>query len=88
MSAARYTAERDLKAVDLDGLTALFHPASGMTHILAPPAPQILDALGEGPAGADEILARMRRHYDLDGGAEAVAARLEELEQVGLVRRS
>ena len=76
-----------LRRVELDGLVALFHLPSGMTHIVAPPAPQILDALGEGPADANEILSRMRVHFDVTEGAEAVTARLAELEAVGLVRR-
>ncbi len=77
----------EVRRVELDGLTALFHLPSGMTHIVAPPAPQILDALGEGPADAGEILIRMRRLYEVADGEEAVAARLAELEAVGLVRR-
>jgi hypothetical protein len=32
-------------ALPLDGLVALFHAPSGQTHIVAPPAPQILEAL-------------------------------------------
>jgi PqqD family protein of HPr-rel-A system len=76
-----------LRRVELDGLVALFHLPSGMTHIVAPPAPQILDALGEGPADAAEILSRMSVHFDITDDADAVTARLAELEAVGLVRR-
>jgi PqqD family protein of HPr-rel-A system len=77
-----------LRRVDLDGLAALFHAPSGMTHVVASPASEILEALAEGPADAEAILGRMRRRYELDGDAAAVAARLAELEQAGLVWRA
>lgn len=81
-----------VETMAMDGLVALFHHPSGMTHIVAPPAPEILEALREGPADAAAILSRMRARYDLDadgaGDAEgAVAARLAELEAAGLVWR-
>jgi PqqD family protein of HPr-rel-A system len=92
MTGARYAADPEecVRSVALDGLWLLFHKPSGMTHIVAPPAPQILEALRLGPADAGEILARMRAWYDLEGddAADAVEARLEELEAAGLVRRS
>jgi PqqD family protein of HPr-rel-A system len=76
-----------VRSVELDGLTALFHEPSGMTHIVAPPAPQILDALREGPADAAELLCRLRAKFDFEG-EEAIHARLDELETAGLVRRA
>ncbi len=81
--------EAELRSVEMDGLALLFHRPSGMTHIVAPPAPQILEALRLGPADAGEILARMRAWYDLEGdeAADAVEARLDELEAAGLVSR-
>ena len=89
---ARYTADpaADVRAVALDGLVALFHIPSGMTHIVAPPAPQILEALQRGPGDARDILARIAAHYDIEEGegAELVEARLDELEAAGLVRRA
>ena len=91
MAGARFAAdpEQCVRSVALDGLSLLFHAPSGMTHIVAPPAPEILEALRLGPAEAGEILARMRAWYDLEGedAADAVEARLEELEAAGLVRR-
>ena len=77
-----------LKAVPLDGLTAIFHCPSGITHLLAPPAPQILEALSGHAADADALLALMRERFDVEGGADALAARLAELEAAGLVRRA
>lgn len=74
-------------SVPLDGLSVLFHAPSGMTHIVASPAPEILDALRKGPADAVELLRRLREHFDFEGD-EAIHARLEELEAAGLVRRA
>ena len=90
MAGPRYIADPPdlIRRVELDGLTALFHVPSGMTHIVAPPAPQILDALREGDADADELMARISTRFDVEGGAEALAARLAELEASGLVRRA
>jgi PqqD family protein of HPr-rel-A system len=79
--------ESAVTAVALDGLTLLFHAPSGMTHIVAPPAPEILDALREGPADAPELLRRLRARFDFEGD-EAIHARLAELEAAGLVRRA
>jgi PqqD family protein of HPr-rel-A system len=78
-----------VRAVQLDGLTALFHAPSGMTHIVAPPAPQILEALQQGPADARTLLARISAVYEIEeGSAGAIEARLAELETAGLVRRA
>ena len=91
MAGALYSADpaADLRSVELDGLTALFHRPSGMTHVVAAPAPQILEALGDGPADAAAILARIKARYEVaeDGAGDAILARLSELEAAGLVRR-
>ena len=83
------TAE-DVSIVELDGLVALFHRPSGMTHILAPPAPQILAALAGSAADPDELLRRIGERFDLadEDSESAIAARLAELEAAGLVRRA
>jgi PqqD family protein of HPr-rel-A system len=91
MSAPIYIADAEgLRAVELEGLSVMFHPRSGMTHILAPPSPQVLDVLEQGPADAEAIMARLRTLFDFpEGEGEgAVAARLAELEAAGLVRRA
>jgi PqqD family protein of HPr-rel-A system len=103
MAGAVYIADPEaaIHAVALDGLTLLFHAPSGMTHIVAAPAPEILGALREGPANAAELMRRLRMRFDLEGGAGAEApgsgsgageaaihARLDELEAAGLVRRA
>lgn len=91
MPGPRYAADAQahVRRVDLGGLTALFHAPSGMTHIVAPPAPQILDALERGPGDPSEILARISEHFDIndEASAAAIEARLAELEAAGLVWR-
>ena len=92
MAGARYLADPEdvIEAVALDGLTLLFHEPSGMTHIVAAPAPEILGALREGPADAAELVRRLRARFDLDDeqAEAAIHARLDELEAAGLVRRA
>ena len=88
MAAPRYIADpaESLRTVALDGLSVLFHAPSGTTHIVASPVPEILGALREGPADAAELLMRLRRHFEIEG--DGIAARLDELEAAGLVRRA
>lgn len=91
MAGPIYEADSDgCRTVELEGLTLLFHAPSGMTHILAPPSPQILEALAQAPGGTAMVLARLRERFDLPGdeAEDAVAARLAELEASGLVRRA
>jgi PqqD family protein of HPr-rel-A system len=92
VGAPRYVADpvEDVRAVALDGLLALFHAPSGTTHIVASPAPEILAALRQGPADIAELLARLAAAFDVadDAAPRAVAARLDELEAAGLVRRA
>jgi PqqD family protein of HPr-rel-A system len=89
MAGPRYIADpaSALTSVALDGLAVLFHAPSGTTHIVASPAPEILDALQQGPADAAELLRRLRARFEFDGD-EAIHARLGELEAAGLVRRA
>ena len=92
MAGANYIADPEdaIRMVALDGLSLLFHAQSGTTHFLAPPAPEILDALREGPADAAGLIRRLRARFELaEGEAEsAIRARLDELEAAGLVRRT
>jgi PqqD family protein of HPr-rel-A system len=92
MAGPRYIADPEsaVRRVGLEGLTILFHRPSGTTHILASPAPEILTALGAGPAGAGEIASRLAEAFDVaaEDPAAAIAARLGELEAAGLVRRA
>jgi PqqD family protein of HPr-rel-A system len=76
-------------AVPLDELVAVYHRPSGATHLLAPPAPELLDALAEGPADAAMLIARLSLHYDVvDADTSAIVARLEELVTAGLAWRA
>ena len=61
MAGPRYIADPEelIRKVELDGLTALFHVPSGMTHIVAPPAPQILEVLAGAPADVEEMAERL-----------------------------
>ncbi len=73
----------------LDEFTAVYHRASGITHLLTEPAPQILAVLGEGGLSLDALLDRLGHDYDLeDADRAALAARLDELIEAGLVQRT
>ncbi len=89
MAGPRYIADPEscFSILELDGLTAWFHRPSGMTHILAPPAPEILAALAGQPADLPELGRRLSESFEIEGGYEALAARLSELEAAGLVSR-
>ncbi|HET8612009.1 MAG TPA: HPr-rel-A system PqqD family peptide chaperone [Sphingomonas sp.] len=87
---ARYAADTPESriAAPLDELTAIFHRPSGATHLLASPAPELLEALAEGPADAAELLARLSGRYEMpDATPEGLAARLDELVATGLAWR-
>jgi len=77
-----------LIVASVDLLTAIYHRASGQTHLMASPAPEILEALAEAPLDAAALLAKLRTDYDLvDADPAALAARLDELVETGLVER-
>jgi PqqD family protein of HPr-rel-A system len=87
---ARYRAPpvASLRIVPLDTLSAIYHRASGQTHVVAPPVPEILELLAGRALTADELLAALAERYDLaDADAGALAARLDELVDTGLVER-
>jgi PqqD family protein of HPr-rel-A system len=77
--------------VDLEGMSAIFHRPSGITHLLASPAPEIL-ALLSGEAGdAAEIAARLAARFEIeaeDAIDAVIADRLAELEAAGLIARA
>lgn len=84
-----------LKRVSLGGLEAIYHIPSGITHLLAEPVPDLLDALADGPAGAwvtaEQLLERVALRFDIVGddpmeAPEAVLEeRLTELGALGLI---
>jgi len=72
-------------SVTLDALVAVYHRPSGVTHLLAAPSPELLDALADGPADAATLRDRLAVLYDLEGdGSATIAARMEELVVAGL----
>ena len=92
MAGLRYIADPSglIRTVVLEDLSAVYHLPSGMTHLLAPPAPQILAALAGCSRSAEEVLARIAESFDLeaDDPSAAMVARLQELIAAGLVRRA
>jgi PqqD family protein of HPr-rel-A system len=75
-----------LRVVPLDTFTAIYHRASGITHLVAPPVPEILAALGSAGLTRDQLILRLGDEYNLlDGDVAALAARLDELVAAGLV---
>lgn len=88
MSATRFRAPPAdaLLIRELDGLFALFHRPSGMTHLLASPAPELLELLGERALTRRELLDVLVVRYDVpDAAGDLLDARLDELIAVGLV---
>ena len=82
----RAAASETMLVEQLDMVTAVYHRASGITHLLAEPAPEIMAALATGPLTSDELLARLGEEYALgDADERALAARLDELVATGLV---
>ncbi len=72
-------------SVVLDALVAVYHRPSGVTHLLAAPSPELLDALADGPADAATLRDRLAALYELEGdGSAMIDARMEELIVAGL----
>ncbi|UYY58510.1 HPr-rel-A system PqqD family peptide chaperone [Sphingomonas sp. S2-65] len=77
-----------LRVVPLDALTLIYHRASGITHVVDAPVPEILQELGDEALTAPALLARMADRFALiDADGAALEARLEELVIAGLVER-
>ena len=73
-------------AVELDPFVALYDRRSGITHLLAEPAPQLLAMLADAPLDMVALRARLIEAFDLpDLTDQALAARLEELVAAGLL---
>lgn len=77
-----------LRIEPLDSLTLIYHRASGITHVVDSPLPELIDVLGEREMTLTETLAALAAAHDLiDPDAAALAARLDELVEAGLVER-
>ncbi len=88
----RYQAEAAEQRLieQLDQMTLIYQRRSGITHIVTEPVPQMLEAMREDMLSADAVLARLAAEFELQSDDEAlqtVAARLEELADLGLVER-
>lgn len=92
----RYRKDKDTVLCVLEDIMLLYHRASGQTHMMISPVPEILQALdeggdGDGAATAAQLHCRLERHYDLGAAAQAIVeieAHLEGLTALGLVHRS
>jgi PqqD family protein of HPr-rel-A system len=88
MTSYRAAPPATLRIVPLDALTLIYHRASGITHIVDAPVPEILAALGEEALGLDALLARLADLYALiDPDSAALAVRLDEMVAAGLIER-
>lgn len=75
-----------LRIVPLDSLTAIYHRASGQTHVVSEPMPELLTALATGDADVAALIRRLNLADDAETRA-LLAERLGELVETGLVAR-
>jgi PqqD family protein of HPr-rel-A system len=88
VSLYRAAAPETLRIVPLDALTLIYHRASGITHIVDAPVPEILETLSREALTAETLLARLSEEFDLaDADPAALTARLDELIATGLVEQ-
>ena len=81
----------EVRLVDLGVITACYHRASGQTHLLMEPSPEIMAHLWGRTMSLTEITAALSAEFDVaaEAGsdfADTLSARLEELAAIGLVR--
>lgn len=75
-----------LRIVHLDSFIAVFHRSSGLTHLLAAPAPEIMATLGEAGLTRVALAEKLVADFELeDLDDAALAERLDELVACGLV---
>ncbi len=77
----------------LDDITLLYHRPSGQTHMVVSPVPEIWAAMDPATVmDADQVRERLALSYELDDAKEdmraAIAAHLDEMAALGLVRRA
>ncbi|OWK32795.1 HPr-rel-A system PqqD family peptide chaperone [Sphingomonas mucosissima] len=87
MNATRYRAPpaSDLSMVLLDELVAIFHRASGITHLVASPVPELLTAL----AGRWMTLDDIEQEFELiDGDRASLVSIMDGLGVAGLIERA
>lgn len=74
----------------LDAMTLIYHRRSGITHMVAEPVPEMLAAMADDSVDAATLVARLSATFDLGEAEQAktvIAARLEELADLGLIGR-
>jgi len=73
----------------LDSLTLVYQRRAGITPNVARPSPEILAPMGADALTADEVAQRLAAQFDFDSAqaADIIAARLNELADLGLVER-
>ncbi|MET3759985.1 HPr-rel-A system PqqD family peptide chaperone [Sphingomonas sp. UYEF23] len=85
----RMARAESLSIVHLDSFSAVYHRASGITHLITAPAPEILATLGEAGMTRAALLQRLARDYALgDADMDVLRERLDELVATGLVSRA
>jgi PqqD family protein of HPr-rel-A system len=75
-------------ATDVEGMTLFYHRASGVTHLLASPLPEMLTLLREVPSCATTLAERLCHRLAIPCDEEAITVvteRLAELDAIGLV---
>lgn len=86
MATYRRVPADELRIVPLDDFTAIYHRASGITHLVTAPVPELLDVLGEETLDLDQMEARLAAIFEVEDET-ALTARLDELIAAGLVIR-
>jgi PqqD family protein of HPr-rel-A system len=77
-----------LRIEPLDSLTLIYHRASGITHVVDSPLPELVELLADRPLTLGETLTALAARHDLiDPDPAALSARLDELVAAGLVER-
>ena len=80
----------DVRLEDLGVITACFHRASGQTHLLMEPSPEIMAHLWGRTCTLGDLSTALSAEFDMaaeDGAdfADTLATRLNELAAIGLV---
>lgn len=83
----RARASHELRTHQIDEFTLIYDRASGQTHLLGAPMPELLDCLGAEWESLPIILTRLNSRFDVGGSddaTQAVRAHLAELIMLGL----
>lgn len=79
----------------LDYMSLLYDRQSGITHIIAEPAPQIIEALGHNVMKPLQVEQILKKEYDIqsfdddssDSFEDVIIARLDEFVDLGLAEK-